>query len=211
MEWFRIIPNRTECFPVAYPLREKRRKESMPSSLKELAFQIASENENVFTEKPCILYGHCEGGVIAYETAVAIKKLYGVTPRLFVASGVNPPCVPLAISIDESMSLEDASKRFVELRFIPEQFANNATYLNCFVPVLLEDFILFQKYCDTEYQQIDCPILEIHGSDDPMIQGARTHEWRKYTTAQLRHSVYPGEHFYASSEVLPKLIAEILE
>lgn len=210
MDWFRFIPDDVEIFPVAYPMREKRRKENMPSSLKELAYQIAFDNEEVFREKEVIFFGHCEGGAIAYETAVAIKELYGIVPKLFVASGVNPPCVPLSISIDENINMNKAAEKFVELRFIPEAFADNKTYLKCFVPVLYHDFLLFQKYCDFDFKKINCPILVSHGSEDKMINKDHIADWEKYTTEDVRYSVYPGEHFYITNELIPELTANIM-
>lgn len=211
LDWFRQLPDNVDCFPVAYPLREKRRKEEMPVSLKELAFQIAKDNFDAFIEKPVVFYGHCEGGIIAYETAVALKKLYGISPKLFVASGVNPPCVPISTRIDENMTLEDASRKFVELGFIPQQFAKVETYLKCFVPVLLKDYILFQNYLDTDYQKIDCNILEVHGSEDPMINSEHTREWQKYTSKDVIYKEFPGEHFFITKETLPQLFNLMLE
>lgn len=211
LDWFKQMPEKADCFPVAYPFREKRRNEEMPQTIKELALQLARENEAAFSEKPLVLYGHCEGGIIAYETAVAIKELYGISPRLFVASGVNPPSVPISTRIDENMTFEQAAEEFVKLGFIPSQFAQNKIYLKCFVPVLLKDYILFQNYLDTECRQLDCDILEVHGQDDPMIKRELIKEWEKYTCRRVIHKEFPGEHFYITREILPQLMKLMLE
>lgn len=210
MEWFRFLPDNVELFPVAYPMREKRRNEEMPKSLKILGRQIATENKEVFSEKDIILFGHCEGCAIAYETAAALKEMYNITPRLLVVSGSNPPCVPLSISIDENMDMDEAAKKFVDLHFIPEAFSNNKIYLKTFVPVLFHDFILFQNYCDNSFIKLDCPILEVHGNNDEMINKEHISDWKKYTSKQVKYAEYPGEHFYITSDVLPNLIDRIL-
>lgn len=210
MDWFRFLPDDVELFPVAYPMREKRRKEDMPNDLKILGRQIAAENEMVFREKEVILFGHCEGSVIAYETAAALKELYGILPKLYVASGSNPPCVPLSISIDENMDMDEAAKKFVELHFIPEAFKNNKVYLKAFVPVLFRDFILFQNYCDRDIRRLDSPILVVHGNNDEMINEEHIGDWKKYTSAGVKYAEYPGEHFYITSTILPKLIDRMI-
>jgi surfactin synthase thioesterase subunit len=197
-----------DFFPVSYPMREKRRSDPMPLSIQELAYTIAIENETIFAEKPSIFYGHCEGGIIAYETAVAVQKIYGISPKLFVISGVNPPCRPLRLSIAETMNLEEASEKFVELGFIPKQFAKNQTYLKCFVPVLLEDFILFQKYCDRDYWKLSCPIFEIHGREDVSLDMAHLTDWDRYTD-QITHNVYDGGHFFINRENLSEIMVDI--
>lgn len=205
-EWAKCID--MDFFPVSYPMREKRRRDPMPLSIKELAYTAAIENEKVFTEKPAIFYGHCEGGIIAYETAVAVQKIYGISPKIFVISGVNPPCKPLRISVEETMNLEEASAKFVELGFIPKQFAKNQTYLKCFVPVLIEDFILFQKYYDTDYIKLNCHIFEIHGKDDISLDMEGLSDWGKYTD-QITHKVYEGEHFFINNKNLPEIMKDI--
>ncbi|SDA26106.1 Surfactin synthase thioesterase subunit [Ruminococcus sp. YE71] len=211
LDWCRFIPNNAEFFPCAYPMREKRHRESMPGSLRILAEDIAKENKAVFTEKPCILFGHCEGAVIAYETALAVREIYGVSPALLVMSASNPPCVPLSISVDENMDIYEAAETFRKFGFIADAFAKNETYIRCFVPVLLKDFVLFQKYSDDLMKKVDCPILEVHGSDDKMILPEHANMWKKYTDCGADHIEYSGAHFYFSAETLPRLINEMLD
>ncbi|MED9890804.1 thioesterase II family protein [Ruminococcus champanellensis] len=209
LEWLRYIPEGTDFFPVTYPMREQRRRESMPDSLQLLGQQIAAENAALFREKPCILLGHCAGAAIAYETAAALEA-QGIIPNLLTVSAANAPCVPLTLSVDPQMELPQAAQVFKQFGFIAEPFASNEAYVRCFVPVLLQDFILFQNYCGRKGQKLHCPILEIHGEEDPMIQPERLKEWELYTD-QLTHMTVPGAHFYFSPETLPRLMQAMLE
>lgn len=108
------------------------------------------------------------------------------------------------------MELPQAAQVFKQFGFIAEPFASNEAYVRCFVPVLLQDFILFQNYCGRKGQKLHCPILEIHGEEDPMIQPERLKEWELYTD-QLTHMTVPGAHFYFSPETLPRLMQAMLE
>ncbi len=210
MEWLREKPADMEVFPVAYPEREKRHGEMLPDSLKELAKQIAVENVSFFREKPCIFYGHCEGGIIAFETAKVLQEIYDIKIERLVVSSANPPSVPLAMRLEKDISLKDAADIFVKLQFIPSEFAEHEMYLKCFVPVLLRDYLLYQDYADTDKIKLSCPILEMHGNEDCTINSERIDEWKNYTDKYVRQTVFPGRHFFITKEIFPEFISELI-
>lgn len=207
--WGRYMPENISLYPVLYPAREQRRNEAFPEKLTELARKIAVENKDAFCEKPFVLYGHCEGGIIAYETAVFLKELCGVSPKLLVASGANPPDIQTAELIKENMTMEEAAKVFAEYGFLNKDFIGNKMYMDCFVPILVKDFLLLQNYCDKDHKKLDCPILLMYGSDDVNIDSKNIHGWKEYTFADCEEKVFNGGHFFITKDNIGSVISSM--
>lgn len=207
--WGRYMPENVSLYPVLYPAREQRRNEPFPDKLRNLAKRIAGENKEIFTERPFVFYGHCEGGIIAYETAVALKELYGISPKLLAVSGANPPDTHTVELVKNSMSVEEAVEIFANRGFLDKQFAKNKMYTDCFVPVLMKDFMLLQNYCDTEHKRLDCPILLMYGSDDPNIVREKTSDWKAYTSAEFNEKKFEGGHFFITVQNIESVISGI--
>lgn len=207
--WGRVISAQVSLYPVLYPAREQRRNESLPKELRELARQIAVENKDVFAEKPFVFCGHCEGGIIAYETAVVLKELYGISPELLAVTGANPPDVITMELIKDGMTIQQASEVFAERGFLDSKFASNKMYVDCFVPILMKDFLMLQNYLDTDYRQLDCPIKLMYGSDDPNMNRENMSGWQKYTSADFEQKEYAGGHFFITAENIGEVLGEL--
>ncbi len=209
--WGREVPAAISLYPVLYPGREQRRNDAIPETLKQLAESIADEGKDVFAEKPFVMCGHCEGGIIAYETAVILEEKYGIVPKQLIVTGANPPSVPTGKVIGESVSLHEAANIFAERGFIDKKFANNKMYAECFVPILIKDFLLLQNYLDSGYRKVSCPILLMYGSDDPNIDRESINLWDKYSSAGFEAKAIEGGHFFINADNISEIMKIICD
>jgi surfactin synthase thioesterase subunit len=207
--WGKIISKNFNFYPIHYPMREKRPSEPLPDTIQDLAYAIASENSDLFSQRPFVLYGHCVGGIIAYETAKVIKELYFVEPLLLVASSSLSPDCQLPEIIDESMDIRKVAETFAEMGYVSKDLIGNEMLLNYFLPVLKADYLLQQKYIDHDYEQLGCPILVMYGEGDRQLDADLMKKWEAYTTSGITCKGFPGSHFFADKVTLPGILQMI--
>ena len=64
----------TAVLPVQFPMREKRIREPMPDSIRELVKGFVDDCIDILRERPFAFLGHCSGSIVAYEAAVYLKE-----------------------------------------------------------------------------------------------------------------------------------------
>ena len=62
--WKKGTNHKCGFFPVQYPGRENRRKDTISPSIKELAEAFVKDESELLTKKPFVLFGHCMGALI---------------------------------------------------------------------------------------------------------------------------------------------------
>lgn len=207
--WGDIISQYFNYFPIQYPMRENRRAEKMPASIKELAESIAKENIATFREKPCIFFGQCLGALIAFETIIALNKLSVKTPSLIIAAGCPSPGTSFVSEFSEQINNSDVAEYFVKLGYISKEVAENKMYLDFFMPVLRSDYFLMQNYKADKGERIDCSVMTVYGQNDTEVNDVTLNDWKKYTNANVLEKKYEGGHFCINDSTLKNLLEEI--
>lgn len=199
-QWGKTL-NNTDVMPVQFPMREKRIKEPMPDSMKELVKDFVDENIEILKERPFAFLGHCSGSIAAYEAAVYAKQEYGIEPKiLFVSSCLAPAdyTAPELSRLDDQALLQTIK----DFGYIDPALIENEFMFQYFAPIVRKDFFLQETYRNTEITKLKCPIVAMAGEDDETLQDKeKLGAWGNYTVREIKVKMFPGSHFYLEKEL----------
>ena len=204
--WGKVFQkNHFNFYPIQYPMREGRKNEEMPSSLTEIAREIAESLMEVFKKNRYILYGRCTGSLVAYEVARYVYKKLGIHPKLFVAASALSPNDCKLEPMDDKASSKEWAKKFIDLHFLDPNVVQDEMFLEFYMPVLKADYKMQVDYqCIPDYQ-LECHIYTLYGKEDKVIDGEKLEHWQAFTKNQVHQVGFTGEHFFENRENLGEI------
>jgi medium-chain acyl-[acyl-carrier-protein] hydrolase len=202
-DWAGLLPPEIELVAVQLPGRQNRIAEEPFRSADSLVAAL------VHALRPALdgdfaFYGHSSGAAIAYELAVALRSRGRPGPQHLFLSGRAAPQVA---EIRLLHTLPDAEFRaeMLALGGIDPEIAADENVMTALIPLLRNDFGVWERHSPTLGAQLDCPITVLSGQSDPRAPLASLDGWRAHTNAEFTVQSYPGGHFYfldATAEVV---------
>jgi len=179
------------CHPVAVrlPGRESRASEQPITDLADLTSQLAIHVTEHAAGRPVILYGHCAGGAVAFETA---RRLTLTTPvHLVISAQHAPDRVPVTGAW--RMSREAFLEQVARDGYLPTGLLAQPELLDLVEPALRADYEAVESY-PRSLATIDTPIMGLLGDDDQTVTVDDITGWQRYTTAGFQLRVLSGGH-----------------
>ncbi|OXS30140.1 MAG: hypothetical protein BCS36_06610 [Desulfovibrio sp. MES5] len=203
--WQEHLPHNVQLCPIALPGREKRLAEKSITDLAELTDMLCALL-TPYADKPFILFGHCFGGCLAFETA---RKLHGqgASPTVLAVSGCRAPHIapPLKIADLPPDSFTEALRRF---RLTPETVLDIPDLLALFIPTLRADFKMDETYRYTGSLPVfDFPVAVMFGEEDAIIPQECITPWQGYAHAPVTLTPFKGGHVFFADNPGPMLHA----
>jgi medium-chain acyl-[acyl-carrier-protein] hydrolase len=193
--WQALLPPEIDLWPLEYPGHETRFNEPAIDNARDLAASIA-EQIVAAADRPFALFGHSMGALLAFETAVILRRSYGLQPVMLFVSGLGAPHLkPFRRPIRD---LPEVTFRD-ELRVyggIPEEILSDDDFMNFLSPLLRRDLGICETYVHAESAPLSVPIVAFGGNDDPTVPWDRMLRWSEMTTADFRVHFMPGAHFF---------------
>lgn len=211
--WQAELSARFEVIPVKLPGREERIAESAYSSLPELLIPLTAEMESVL-DVPMTFFGQSMGALIAFELAHSLRRQFGIGPVDVIVAACRAPQIPcpqpLIHHLPDQQFVTQLENRFGA---IDQSLAQDAEFMELLLPTLRADMTLVEtyKYCDEG--PLDCPILALGGTQDPMIPIADVAAWREQTSQSFSQRTVAGDHFFVnkSRQTVLRIIRRRLE
>jgi medium-chain acyl-[acyl-carrier-protein] hydrolase len=210
--WQDQLPAWTELWPLEYPGHETRFRDPSFDSAIPLADAICTELAAVI-DLPFALFGHSMGGLLAFETARALRRRFAMDPAaLFVAGHAGPQLLPFRPPIRD---LPEPQFR-QELRVYggtPNEVLANEDLMQFLSPLLRRDLGICETYAYTPEPKLSFPIIAFGGAEDPTVPWDRVLQWLEQTSAGFRAYIMPGEHFFIrkAAPSICKIISRQLE
>ena len=143
---------------------------------------------------PFALFGHSLGGLVAFETARALRNLGEEPSHLFLSS--CPPPLPAGTrspihSLPDPALLAEIEQRWGPL---PARVRADPAFLATVLSYHRADLELFETYHHVPGEPLSCPLTVFAGDAEqgvPALDG-----WRPHTTASFDLQLFPGHHFY---------------
>ncbi|AKU20510.1 thioesterase domain-containing protein [Massilia sp. NR 4-1] len=165
--------------------------------------------------QPYALFGHCLGGLLAYELALALNAA-GHAPAMLWLSATNPPHLPLSAVLLNLLQVApfDSADLAVVLRVLggtPPSVLAAPDMLRALQRTMQADFAVGARYQRFDRRGLPCPIHTLAGSQDKLVPPAQMRGWQAYTATPLHCEVLAGEHFFlrgARQEVQAALRAQ---
>ncbi|XYH92806.1 type I polyketide synthase [Sorangium sp. So ce1128] len=149
-------------------------------------------------EAPFALFGHSLGGLMAYETAHALRAAGREMPGHLFVSACPPPHLlrPEAVLRSKMSDADLIASMTQRLGGIPDRLLGDGELLKRVLPAYRADFELFETYRPpAERPPLDCRLVSIRGDQDATT-GPELEEWSRNTRARFEAHVLPGGHFY---------------
>jgi surfactin synthase thioesterase subunit len=160
---------------------------------------------------PTIFYGHCLGGIVAYELALRLQRegrrgpdhlivAGAVGPHLYVAPDAYTLAAPKLVELLQVLKFPHAAR-----------LRGDAGTGEKILDRVRADLEAMARYDYRAGEPLDVPITAIAFRHDLWSYPRRADTWSLHTARECRVVEWPGDHYYAmnSPQALAELIAQI--
>lgn len=205
--WIGYLSSHIEMIAIQFPGRENRFTEPLNNNINDIITQL-SEGFNIYKNKPFLVFGHSLGALITYEFVKSINKLYTVYPQNMIISATKAPHLPFKMKHLSHLDNKDLIEELKVYNGIDERMLNNDEHLELFLPIIRNDFSIYENYRFSESNPFPCDILALSGAQDKTVTQEEILEWSAYTAGSFKHLSFPGTHFFINNN--QKCIIEII-
>jgi medium-chain acyl-[acyl-carrier-protein] hydrolase len=197
--WPSVIGPLAEVHAVQLPGRAGRLSELPLRTWPELVRYVSRAVASLW-DRPCAMFGHSLGAVLAFEVARTLQAAGLPHLRSLMVSGRRAPQVP-----DEDPPMHAASDdAFVEhvrgLNGTPAEILDDPELLRLILPALRADFALSETYEWHPGPRLACPIVVFGGTEDEESAVGRLDGWRAHTVTSSAIHMLEGGHFFLQSQ-----------
>lgn len=185
--------NVDEVIPIVLPGREIMIGEEPLKSIKEAAhYAYLNVKESIGKDDTLILFGHCFGGLVAFEFSRLVEKEFNIK-KLIISSSFAPSNVKK----EKFSTMSDYELiSFLELKTGMHIEALDYEELRELMMIPIRgDLVAFENYKNNK-EKISIPILALHAKGDNYIQENDLKSWREHTTNEFSYKELGGDHMY---------------
>lgn len=183
------LAGRFEAFAVRLPGRESRVRDDFFHDLDLLASELAHEIRHHASGDSPVLYGHCGGATIAYETARRLESEHGIDAGLAVSSHPAPGLFPREPSW--RLPRADFLERVRRDGYLPDGLLAHDEMMAIYEPILRADYELIEKHEVAQATQqltgpgFGGPILSLYGTQDATVTLPQIQAWDALCAGEL--------------------------
>jgi medium-chain acyl-[acyl-carrier-protein] hydrolase len=197
--WAEELKLDAEICLIQPPGRESRLRDELFSSIPELV-PVLVENIASFLDRPFAFYGHSLGAIVAFETALELRRTRHLQPiHMFVGASPAPqlPWIhsPLR-SLPDDDFLTETQRRYGPM---PQEVIADADMRTMILRVLRADITTVETYSHVAQAPLDCGITAFGGLEDRMVTRPLLEAWQQQTLSDFRLHMLPGSHFFLHS------------
>ncbi|HEX8905117.1 MAG TPA: alpha/beta fold hydrolase [Longimicrobiaceae bacterium] len=197
--WARVLPPEVEVVGVQLPGRENRLSEKPYSDLLELAERLGAELKP-FMDRPFALYGHSNGGLMAFELARLLRREGRRLPEHIFVGGRPAPQLKHDEPPMHALPEPEFIARLRRYNGTPEEVLQNPEIMELIAPMLRADFALGETYDYREEPPLAVPISAYAGARDEEVPRHQVEAWREQTSAAFSFTLFPGDHFFMNGD-----------
>jgi surfactin synthase thioesterase subunit len=210
VRWRRELPAGLRAQPLEIAGKGLRSREPRAATLREAAVDLA---HRVDPSGRYALLGHSMGGLLAYETALALQALGRPGPEFVVVAATRPPHLlghspyaPLLAAADDDALLDALAAH----GRIPQE-VRRSPMRHQFVPVIRGDLALLAGHRpDPDPRPLPGDLVTWYGTGDPDTPPEVMAGWRHYTAGVHLGEGFEGGHFFPH-ERFEEVAARLLE
>ncbi|MET0343711.1 MAG: alpha/beta fold hydrolase [Polyangiales bacterium] len=192
LRWRRRVPSWLDVTPIELAGHGRRGSEPLETTMDGVVAKLGALFARGFAQ-PFALFGHSFGALVAYEVALRLERLHGVSPLVVFASGAHAP----SFDRSERVAQTDDALRD-EMRALsgtPEAVLADPQLMELVLPVLRADYEAAARYRRGPDAKLRCPIHAVIGREDAVDADA-ARAWADHTRGAFALSALPGGHFY---------------
>jgi len=186
-KWPKALEKTAEVYYMSCPLLK---------NAKEIASVMASDMLPLL-DKPYVMYGHCLGGIVMYETLLElIRKDKPLPFHLFVA-GTSEPKKYLLPMLHEYET--EYLARIMKLAGFPKALERKEI-MEEILPILRTGFEASCTYCmvydEKDFVKINIPITAFASIQDLLAGPHLVYNWKDYTTGAFKFWLFEADHYF---------------
>lgn len=193
--WRELLSPYIEMVSIQLPGRENRFTEPLNNNLKDITTQLR-EGFHLYKSKPFFVFGHSLGALIAFEFVKSVQQHYGMHPHHMITSATKAPHLPFRMKHFSQLDDKALKEELKVYNGIDERILHNDELLELFLPIIKNDFSIYETHCFSESQPLPCDILALSGTRDQTVTEEEILAWSAYTSGKFEHLSFPGEHFF---------------
>ncbi|MEU3626944.1 thioesterase II family protein [Amycolatopsis coloradensis] len=197
------VPSTIEALCVEYPGRGGKRGAGI-GDIGEVADRICAEVLDR-GDVPVAVYGHSMGAAVAFEVTWRLEQEGAEPTRLFV-SGRKAPSTALELALPGN---EDIVAELRALGGIPPRILGRPAFRDMIVSVVRNDYRANLAYRAAPERVVRAPITFLLAAGDPYVDVEAARAWTRHTSAELRVTRFPGDHFFLRDH-LAEIVDEIV-
>jgi surfactin synthase thioesterase subunit len=155
--------------------------------------------------RPCVLFGHSVGALIAFELARRLQARGLPGPVALVVSAHRAPHLPAEPRTAHRLSDDEILQQLRRLGGTPAELLVHPELLALVLPALRADFEMHERYRHVAGPPLEIPLVAFGGQDDDEVGLAGLRAWSRHGAAGFLCRVFPGDHFYVESQRHPLL------
>lgn len=196
--WENFFPENFQLIAIQLPGRESRFSEAPISLLSEVVKQLYEEiYPYIKKEKPYGIFGHSIGALLGFELARKLSSVY--LPKLLIVSAAGAPQISIKRDLITNLPDRDFLKKLKIYNGLPDTLNENEEILSTFMPMLRADLSILESYIYQPDLPLECQVLAIGGTRDPMISSKDIAAWCMQTRNLFTMRLFEGDHFFIKS------------
>ena len=188
-----------EIIPVEYPGRATRLSDKIHACINDMAIEIATAIFDAISEEKYVLYGHSFGALVAFQTEYILEQKYHMKADAVVVSGRQAPNMEDASQFRTWMGEEALINEMIQMKTINEELLENEMYLKFFLPIIMKDYSLNEKYVYNG-EVLNAPIIAFSSADDMGAEPEIMVGWENMTKSGFVLKRKNGAHFFVYEE-----------
>ena len=199
--WKRGFSDEVGLFAAKLPGREDLLEQPARTELLPLASDFANAiYRSSFVNQPLVLAGFSLGALLAFEVARELRKLDVQVPLLFAGAARAPQGRWSRGQLHKLKKDDDFINRLNQLySAIPQSVIDDPAARSLLLPIIRADITLFETYKYSADKPLDCEIVTLAGSEDPVVRAKHIAPW-KHLGQSHRHRSFAGGHYFARTQ-----------
>jgi len=196
-QWSAYISDKIELCAIQLPGRARRLDEPPITVMKELIEKLYFNINSCF-DIPFAFFGHCMGGLIAFEFTEYLHKNNLPLPVYLFISCFRAPHIPVLHPDLHTLTDDELISVLTAINMRPMEFFNNEYLLRTQLPVLRSDFKLVEnsEFDADEVEKVPVPIYGFYATEDDYVMKEHMEEWRHFTLKEFTSQSFSGNHFF---------------
>ncbi|MBC3917140.1 methyltransferase domain-containing protein [Undibacterium sp. CY18W] len=202
--WHQTLSDEMQFCPVQLPGREGFLMDAPLQTMEQWVAwamaQIQPQLQAIGSERPFALFGHCLGGLLAYELALALAEA-GRPPAALWLTATNPPHLPLSSMLINLLQIApfDNADLAVVLRVLggtPPGVLAAPAMMRAVQKTMQADFAVGARYQRFDRRRLPCPVHTLAGTRDKLVTPAHMSGWQAYSATPIAPKTVDAEHFF---------------
>lgn len=207
LSWDEHVPEFIEITGFELPGHGRRLVESKPLGTYQDAAEYIADTLEPFLDKPYALFGHCLGGVLAYEATRLLQQRAKPQPVHLFVSGTRGPHLGIPIADVDNMNDEQFIDHFCNNYGSSRELLKSPQLGSLILPSVRADAHMTQIYLYSPGPPVTYDMTAIAGDRDADVGLEHLEGWRQHTLGKVSTRFYSGDHFFFLQHA-PQMLAD---